>query len=129
MSQNYPVYEVIHGITLPALGPQVEVYVVQQGTPTTPTGPPYNWSPTPPDPANLAVTQGNANIPGNVYVVGQGTGNGTYSTTAAAKAAAIAYAQSLETARDQNVVKQKYTGGDASGAITPNADSPVFGPS
>ena len=124
MSQNYPVYQVIHGTTLPITGAQVEVYVAQQASP----GPPYTWLPAPADPNNLAVTQSNANIPGNVYVVGSGNGNGTYANAAAAEAAAIAYAQSLETARDRAAAIRNYSSGDAAAAIALSADSPVFGP-
>jgi hypothetical protein len=124
MTQNYPLYEVIHGTTLPSLGSTVEVFVVMQGS----NGKPTVWSAAPPDPANLATTQSNGNIPGHVYVVGSGAGNGTYSSSAAAKTAALAYCNGLVAARDQTVTVNTYKTGDASGALSLNADSPVLGP-
>lgn len=113
--QNYPLYEVVTGNTLPALGPVTQVFVVQQGVLISQGN--TQWTPAPPDPNNNAVTQGNPQIPGNVYVVGTGS-NGTYANAAAAQAAANAYCQSLATTRDQNATKAQYAGGDATRALS-----------
>lgn len=129
MAQNYPVYVVLTGTTLAALGATITVFIVQGGTPTVgnPGAPviagalntkDYQWSPAAPDPANLAVTQTNTSIPGNVYAVGSGSGNGTYSTAAAAQAAANSYCTSIAASRDQAASLAQYKTGNGANALS-----------